>query len=248
MEEGFVEVQTSAGNLRAGLLVVADGIHSPLRRIAGLDAPALDAPPKNGTTVPRERFGLRQHFQVPPWSRFVEVHLGKGVEAFVTPAGASRVGIAFLWEKGGVTGPTSIEALLRHFPALAEKLSGARSDSEPRGAGPFAHSVRSRIADRLVLVGDAAGYVDAITGEGLSMAFVCAEKLGSLLPAVLAGGATRRALEPYERAASREFRHYALVCQSVLALARRPRLRSQIFALLRRTPRLFDRILAGALA
>ncbi len=248
MEKGFVEVQTSAGKLRAGLLVVADGLHSPLRRIAGLDAPALDAPPKNGTTVPRERFGLRQHFQVPPWSRFVEVHLGVGVEAFVTPAGASRVGIAFLWEKGGVTGPTSIEALLRHFPALAERLSGAKSDSEPRGAGPFAHSVRSRIADRLVLVGDAAGYVDAITGEGLSMAFVCAEKLGSLLPAVLAGGATRQALEPYERAASSEFRHYALVCRSVLALARRPRLRSQIFALLRHTPGLFDRILAGALA
>ena len=145
MEKGFVEVQTSAGKLRAGLLVVADGLHSPLRRIAGLDAPALDAPPKNGTTVSRERFGLRQHFQVPPWSRFVEVHLGVGVEAFVTPAGASRVGIAFLWEKGGVTGPTSLEALLRHFPALAEKLSGAKSDSEPRGAGPFAHSVRSRI-------------------------------------------------------------------------------------------------------
>ena len=236
--EDTVRLQTSAGVLEGQVLVAADGLHSPLRKIAGLDGPA----------EPRERFGLRQHFRLPPWSRLVEVHLSQGVEAFVTPAGASRVGVAFLWERAEVAGTVSFESLLRSFPALAERLSGALPDSEPRGAGPLAHAVRSRISDRLVLVGDAAGYVDAITGEGLSMALVCAEKLGSLLPSALARGATRHALEPYERVASREFLRYALVCRSVLALARRPRLRRRVLGLLRHTPGLFDRILALALA
>jgi menaquinone-9 beta-reductase len=236
--EDAVKLQTSAGELEGRILVAADGLHSPLRKMAGLDGPA----------EPRERFGLRQHFRLPPWSRFVEVHLSPGVEAFVTPAGASRVGVAFLWERAEVAGTVSFEVLLRRFPGLAERLSGALPDSEPRGAGPFAHAVRSRIADRLVLVGDAAGYVDAITGEGLSMALVCAEKLGALLPSALAQGATCHALEPYERVASREFLRYARSCRSVLALARRPRLRRQVLGLLRHTPGLFDRVLALALA
>jgi flavin-dependent dehydrogenase len=236
--EDSIDLQTSAGKLMGRILVAADGLHSPCRRSAGLDRPS----------EANERFGIRQHFRIPPWSSCVEVHLSPGVEAFVTPAGASRVGVALLWERAGVEGTASFEGLLRRFPALSKRLSGARPDSEPRGAGPFAHAVRSRTSDRLVLVGDAAGYVDAITGEGISMALVSAEKLGSLLPAALELGATRQALEPYERAASREFRRYSLVCRSVLALARRPRVRRQVLRILRHTPGLLDRILALALA
>ncbi len=238
--EEAVELKTSAGRMEARLLVVADGLHSPLRRIAGLDAPAE---PRSA-----ERFGLRQHFRLAPWSPLVEVHLSPGVEAFVTPAGASRVGVAFLWERAEVAGPVSFEILLRRFPALAERLSGARPASAPRGAGPLAHAVRSRVSDRLVLLGDAAGYVDAITGEGLSMALVCAEMLGALLPSALAQGATRQALEPYDRFASREFLRYSVRCRSVLALARRPALRRQVLRLLRHAPGLFDRVLALALS
>ena len=236
--EGAIRLQTSRGVVEGRILIAADGLHSLLRMSAGLDGPA----------EPRERFGIRQHFRLSPWSRLVEVHLSPGVEAFVTPAGASRVGVAFLWEKAAMGGPASFEVLLRRFPALAERLSGAPPDSDVRGAGPLAHAVRRRISDRLVLVGDAAGYVDAITGEGVSMALVSAEKLGSLLPAALARGATRAALEPYERVSSREFRRYALACRSVLALARRPRLRRQLLGLLRRRPGLFDRVLALAMS
>jgi flavin-dependent dehydrogenase len=97
-------------------------------------------------------------------------------------------------------------------------------------------------------VGDAAGYVDAITGEGLSMALVSAERLGALLPSILSLGATPRSLGPYERAASREFLRYSALCRSVLALARRPRLRHQVFAVLRRAPVLLDRVLGLAMA
>ncbi|MCC5691560.1 hypothetical protein, partial [Klebsiella pneumoniae] len=142
------------------MLVAADGLHSPLRRAAGLDVESAG---------PR-RFGLRQHFRVAPWGARVEVHFAGGVEAYVTPAGAQRVGVAFLWEDGAVE-RVRFDALLARFPALAERLAGAAPDSAPRGAGPLLRRVRGRVADRFALVGDAAGYVDAVTGEGLSLAF-----------------------------------------------------------------------------
>ena len=231
-------LRTPDGVVAAGVCVAADGLHSRLRRSAGLD----------GSSSHRHRFGLRQHFRVAPWSRFVEVHLTSGVEAFVTPAGAERVGVAFLWEKTRVPGAVSVESFLQRFPALGARLAGAAADSRPRGAGPLAQAARSPIADRLVLVGDSAGYVDAITGEGLSLAFVCAQALGSILPAALERGATRAALFPYRRLYARTYRHYSLVCGCVLGLARRPLLRRGALRFLGHHPRIFDRLIGLALA
>ncbi|MBZ5589308.1 MAG: NAD(P)/FAD-dependent oxidoreductase [Acidobacteriia bacterium] len=233
-----VSLRTPGGEVTAGVCVAADGLHSRLRRCAGLDGP----------TARLRRFGLRQHFHLPPWSRFVEVHLSPGVEAFVTPAGASRVGVAFLWEKGRVPGSVAVESFLERFPALRARLAGAPADSRPRGAGPLAQAARSPIADRLVLVGDAAGYVDAITGEGLSLAFVCAQALGSILPAAIEGGAGRETLLAYERFFTGTFRRYAVVCRLVLGFARRPSLRRCALHVLARRPRILDRLIKLALA
>ena len=43
-----------------------------------------------------------------------------------------------------------------------------------RGAGPLRQAVRRRVAGRVLLVGDAAGYVDALTGEGIRTGLACA--------------------------------------------------------------------------
>jgi len=170
------------------------------------------------------------------------------MEAFVTPAGDERVGVAFLWEREAVPGPASFESFLLRFPALAARLGHAPADSQPRGAGPLAQRARSRIADRFVMVGDAAGYLDAITGEGVSLALAGAQALGAVLPIALQRGATRETFLPYDRAVGRKYRRYALGCRTVLALARRPRARRPMLGFLGSHPRLFDRLIALALA
>jgi flavin-dependent dehydrogenase len=76
-----------------------------------------------------------------------------------------------------------------------------------------------------LLVGDAAGYIDALSGEGLSLAFSCALELGPLLPNAIAHGATTAALWPYEAIFARHFRRYALLTHALLALAHHPLLR-----------------------
>jgi flavin-dependent dehydrogenase len=242
--EGFragaesVTLETASGETTSRVLVAADGPRSRLRRLAELDR-AIDRP---------QRLGLRQHFHVATWAEFVEVHLAESIQAFVTPAGDERVGVAFLWEKSAVPGPASFESFVSRFPALAARLADAPADSSPRGAGPLEQGARSRVADRFVLVGDAAGSIDAITGEGVSLALAGARALGEILPGALERGATREALLPYEKVATREYRRYALVCRSVLALARRPRIRRPALRFLARHPRLFDRLIALALA
>jgi flavin-dependent dehydrogenase len=228
-----VLLTTAAGEeVEARLLVAADGLASPLRHAQGLDEPVNAQAPR--------RFGLRQHFRVRPWSEFVEIHLARGLEAYVTPAGNDRVGVAFLWEHGKVDGPISFPSLLHRFPALRERLEGASPDSQARGAGPFLRRVRGRSLDRFVLVGDAAGYVDAITGEGLTLALRAASALGQLLPQVLAQGASRASLLPYERAVARHYWRYALSVRMMLAIARYPALRVRVLHGLARYPGIFE--------
>lgn len=65
-----------------------------------------------------------------------------------------------------------------------------------------AASVRAR-AHRTALVGDAAGYVDAITGEGLSLGFEQARLLAEVLPDAVAHGATGQTLARYEEGSGR---------------------------------------------
>jgi flavin-dependent dehydrogenase len=233
----FMRLTTSEGPIEAGILVAADGLRSPLRRAFGLEA--------SPTGQPR-RFGLRQHFRIVPWSSMVEVSFAEGVEAYVTPAGPERVGVAFLWDEGHAPEPPTIAALLARFPALQARLGAAEPDSRPRGAGPLYQTATSRVSDRFALVGDAAGYIDALTGEGLSVALAGARALCDLLPSALAQQASARALAPYDQAWRRIYRHYSLVARAMLLLARRPTLRRVVIRLLARTPRLFRASLAWA--
>lgn len=225
-----VTLSTDVGEVRAQVLVAADGLHSPLRKALGLERSW--AGPK--------RFGLRRHVAIAPWAATVEVHFAAGVEAYVTPAGAHRVGIAFLWEDGRLPGPISFDALLAHFPPLAERVAGHPFDSEVKGAGPLRQPVTGRIRERFVLVGDAAGYVDAITGEGLSLAFAGAATLGRLWPDILRQRGALASLEPYEREMRRQFNHCARVAGALVWAARRPWLRRFIVNRLIASPPLFE--------
>lgn len=147
----------SAAGIRGGWLFGADGLHSTVRRLAGLEL-----------TVPRarRRFGMSQHFAVAPWSDLIEVHWAPRAEVYVTPLAPDLVGVALL-------GPprTDFAETIAAIPALAGHLAGAASTTGVKGAGPFRQRASAPSAGRILLVGDASGYVDAITGEGLRLGF-----------------------------------------------------------------------------
>lgn len=232
-----VELETDEGVVTAQVLIGADGLHSLTRQREGL------AGPKGET----RRFGLRRHFQLAPWASTVEVHFADGVEAYVTPAGTKRVGLAFLWDDAAAPSDVDFDALLSRFPELKQRFDGASFDSTARGAGPLLQHVQRRVAPRFALVGDAAGYVDAITGEGLTQALEGAEALVAVLPDVIAQQGKVEAFAPYERAAQRAFERYASLANRVLWLARHPTLRRLAVNTLAKSPRLFETVLSSAL-
>jgi flavin-dependent dehydrogenase len=237
VHDSHVELVTDAGTLEAQVLIAADGLHSTLRAEQGL---SLD------DTGPK-RFGLRRHFRVAPFGSRVEVHFGPGVEAYVTPAGRERVGIAFLWRDGDVDGKVGFDELLARFPVLAEKVRGAEHDSESMGAGPLLQRVKRLSARRFALLGDAAGYIDAITGEGLSLAFVAAESLARVLPDVLKAGGSVESFAPYEEDVRAEFEPYARLASALVWAAQRPSLRRFVIDRMVGRPAVFSFALRTAL-
>ncbi|MFD2024404.1 NAD(P)/FAD-dependent oxidoreductase [Promicromonospora aerolata] len=156
--------------LRAGWVLGCDGLHSTVRRLAGLDAGTR---PGAGRAA-RHRYGLRRHFAVAPWSDLVEVHWSRYAEAYVTPVSAGVVGVALLGPRA-VSG-AGFDALLHaQFPELSARLAAAPGTGRLLGAGPLRRRSRRRSAGRVRLVGDASGYVDALTGEGVRVGLAQAD-------------------------------------------------------------------------
>jgi len=103
--------------------------------------------------------------------------------------------------------------------------------------------VKARTATPVALIGDAAGYVDAITGQGLSLAFTSAELLVRVLPRDLSEPGLGEALRRYDRSLRAHWLRYALPARGLLALARRPELRRRALLLVQRHPRWFSLLL-----
>ncbi len=208
-----------AAGLRGRYLVAADGLHSTVRRLCTLDPPP----------VRRPRFGLRRHFLTPAWSDLVEVYWSDRSEAYVTPVGDGLVGVAVLGEAG-----PGFDARLEAFPALRERLAGVPPVGAVLGAGPLRQNVTRRVAGRVLFVGDASGYVDALTGEGIGVALSQA----AVLAECLAAGRP----EDYERAWLRVSRRARLLTSGLLWSRHRPLLGARIVSAAQRLPWLFTRI------
>ncbi len=214
-------VRTDQGAFAARWIVGADGLRSQVRRWAGLE----------GDPSPMHRFGVRRHFAVTPWSDCVEVYWGPECEAYVTPVRNDEVGVAVLWS-GRKAG---FDSLLESFPALKEKIGNAPIVSRDRGTGPLKQRVRAVSKGCVALVGDAGGYLDAITGEGLA---VTLHESAALVEALVAGDLSR-----YAAAHRRINRLPNFMTSMVLGLERRPRLRRRALRALAAEPALFARLL-----
>lgn len=207
----------TAAGVSARWLLGCDGLHSTVRRLAGLEVP------RRGRAG--RRYGVRRHVRVAPWSDRVEVHWGQHAEAYVTPVAPDLVGIALLGPAG-----EPFEATLATFAALAARVEGA-PHGKTLGAGPLLQRTSARSAGAVRLVGDASGYVDALTGEGLRVGFEQAR-------AVVA---TLGSAKDYERAWSAATRDYRVLTSGLVAWATSP-LRGGVVPVASTFPGVFGRV------
>ncbi len=205
-------------------IIGADGASSLLRKKTGLKTIDLT----------RRRYAYRQHYAISPWTDYVEVHWHKGSQIYITPTVAeNEIGIALITSRSpGVR----VDTALPSFPDVYRRLRNAAITSRERGAITSTTRLSHVVKGNLALIGDASGMVDAITGDGISLALRQALCLADALQ--------RENLALYERRhASMAFRPRT-ASRLLLALDRHPQLLRWAVRLFAGQPATFRHLLA----
>lgn len=165
---GVASLWTSAGEVRARSVVVADGLRSALRRQLGW------------TRGPRgpHRYGVVGHwrgaFPPDPWIRLT---VEAGYESYRAPVGPQEHLVALLCDRSqmGAIGRALADEYQARVIAAHPDLREAQLDAAVSAIGPFRYGASTVARDGIFLVGDASGFVDPITGEGLASGLAQAE-------------------------------------------------------------------------
>ncbi len=208
--------------VRARWLIGADGVRSAVRTWAGLDQFRRET----------RRFGFRRHCKIAPWTDRMEIHWGEGCQFYVTPISPDEICLVLMSRDQHLR----IDQALSGFPQLSSMLRGAPPMSAERGAVASTRQLKRVTHANVALIGDASGTVDAITGEGLCLAF---QQAAALADALVAGD-----LRLYEAAHKRVALRPVLMGDFMLSMDRWPRLRARALSTLSSRPELFANLLA----
>ena len=207
--------------VRARWIVGADGLNSRVRRWAGLE----DGP------RPRMRYAFRQHFRIAPWTDHMEVYWGDRCQGYATAVSPEQVCVALASHDPQLR----LADGLRELPALSARLCGAGTISAERGALTGNRRLKRVWCGNVALIGDASGIVDAITGEGMGLAFSQAVALAESFES---GDLARYQVE-HRRLARRP----QWMARMMLNLDRRPRLQERTLQAFRKYPQVFPKLL-----
>jgi flavin-dependent dehydrogenase len=221
--ETSLTVRTDRGEESIGARVVvgADGIHSLVARAAGVVA----------RTIFGERIGLTFHAADPEPTavRDARMVVLRGAYCGLAPVPGGRVNVGIVladrrWRerlaRAGAqqVGNDVLEAIPRADDDPVAWATAQHCDAIV-GASPVGHRVTRRAGEGWLLVGDAAGFLDPFTGEGLHRALVSAVLAAGAISDHLRSGTS---LATYERAMSARFRAKDVTTILVQAFLARP--------------------------
>ena len=133
------------------------------------------------------RLGLVAHYEgVPDLVESGEMHVGPGWYVGLAPLAGNRVNVGMALPLNGDRRPAEerFAAAIEGIPAVADRLKDRKRLTPIIGASPIGHRVRRTAGRGWMLIGDAAGFIDPFTGEGIYRALrsarAAAEALGEL--------------------------------------------------------------------
>jgi flavin-dependent dehydrogenase len=188
---------------------------------------------------------------------WLEFHLvDPTMQVVVGPQGQDRAAIALVLDGPDAGRRASLVikdflGALRQDPLLTARLDRARLVKPPRGMGLGRYQPRHLVGDGWLAIGDAVGFMDPLTGEGMYRAFRTAQLASeTLLEAFSRGDLRASRLQGYARAVRREFVPSSRFVETVVALSRRPVLARYALRAIARDPVLATRMgtYQGALA
>jgi flavin-dependent dehydrogenase len=139
---------------------------------------------------------------------------------------------------------TFFDARVKHLRHLTARLAGARRVAPVRAMGPLAYRVDPPRVGGVLLVGDAGGFFDPFTGEGIFTALRDAQRAAEAAAEALGrGDVSAGALAPYERARRRAAADKARVTRAIQLLIAYRGLANLAARLLARRPALLDLLL-----
>ncbi len=167
----------------SGMVIAADGRRSTLAFARGL---------AHQPARPR-RWAIGGYFTgVSGCGTVGEMHVRKGhyIGIAPVPGGLTNVCVVMPHASGDQPfGPPRelIRSRLDADPALRARFASARAEGEPVMLGPMAVDSTAAGEPDLLLAGDAAGFIDPMTGDGLRLALAGAELAAAVALDVLAG-------------------------------------------------------------
>lgn len=179
-----------------------------------------------------------------------EMHVGGGGYCGIAPLSATSANVAFVLDRAGMRDAAGdlegfYRSSLQLWPRIAERLQKAVLLEPPKAIGPLALEARRVSAPGAMLVGDAAGFYDPFTGEGVTLALRSAELAAPIAHAALVSGRLDD-LSGYDRlrrAATRDKFRLNRLLQTTVSW---PALADSVARRLSRRPDLADRLVGIA--
>ncbi len=224
------------------VLVGADGIRSRFPKAMGIQRQN----PGNG------RFALRASFDgLRGMDGLVEVFCSPAAEAYIAPMGDERARVTLLIDGPPDSGRRHADELysrtIQGFPSLTKRMRSLQPEEGVEATSPVCQRLGRCHDNRLLLVGDAAGAVDPVTGQGMTVALRDALLASEVLTSALARDALEAEdLAIYSRRRELHFQVSYELAQNLLFVLQRPFVARQAARAISRNRRLRRRLLSLA--